>query len=71
MYRNTYQISQYVSLVEKVYRYTPSYNEKDFMSLLKFNYKWSRLYVYFLESSFLIILNDLMQTISYFSVKPS
>ena len=23
MYRNTYQISQYVSFVEKVYRYTP------------------------------------------------
>ena len=23
-YRNTYQISRYVSLVEKVYRYTPS-----------------------------------------------
>jgi hypothetical protein len=24
MYRNTYQISRYVLLVEKVYRYTPS-----------------------------------------------
>jgi len=23
-YRNTYQISQYVSFVEKVYRYTPN-----------------------------------------------
>jgi len=23
-YRNTYQISQYVSFVEKVYRYTPT-----------------------------------------------
>ena len=23
-YRNTYQISEYVSFVEKVYRYTPS-----------------------------------------------
>ena len=36
------------------------YNEKDLMSLLKFNYKWFRLYVYFLESSFLIILNGVM-----------
>ena len=25
MYRNTYQISQYVSLVEKLYRYTPTF----------------------------------------------
>ena len=25
-YRNTYQISRYVSLVEKVYRYTPTGN---------------------------------------------
>ena len=25
-YRNTYQISQYVSFVEKVYRYTPTHN---------------------------------------------
>ena len=25
-YRNTYQISQYVSIVEKVYHYTPTFN---------------------------------------------
>lgn len=28
-YRNTYQISQYVSFVEKVYRYTPTTDTQD------------------------------------------
>ena len=39
MYRNTYQISRYVSLVEKVYRYTPrtiilQYNNEMYATLL-------------------------------------
>ena len=35
-YRNTYQISQYVSLVEKVYRYTPmSYIVLSYHTVLK------------------------------------
>jgi hypothetical protein len=35
-YRNTYQISRYISLVEKVYRYTPSIYNRHFFSTNKF-----------------------------------
>ena len=36
-HRNTYQISQYVSFVEKVYRYTPNFKVQKIQTALSFN----------------------------------
>jgi hypothetical protein len=42
-YRNTYQISRYISLVEKVYRYTPRCNA--FRNVMPKRLMWSQMHV--------------------------